>query len=67
MLKFFLCLIPFAVGQAWSAQDFDVWVETIPVAETRKYVKRVIQTYGIYHFLYDEKQPFIDLPDRVLR
>jgi soluble lytic murein transglycosylase len=45
--------------------DFDRWVESIPVKETRKYVKRVLQSYGIYRFLYDRQHPFIDLPDTV--
>jgi soluble lytic murein transglycosylase len=44
---------------------FDRWVETIPVKETRGYVKRVIETWGIYRLLYDPKQPFIDLPDEI--
>jgi peptidoglycan lytic transglycosylase len=48
-----------------AEEDFDLWVETIPVKETRKYVKRVIQTYGIYRFLYDRVAPYIDLPDTV--
>jgi soluble lytic murein transglycosylase len=48
-----------------AEQDFDMWVETIPVKETRRYVKRVIQTYGIYRFLYDRETPFLDLPDTV--
>jgi soluble lytic murein transglycosylase len=48
-----------------SEQDFDLWVEAIPVKETRRYVKRVIQTYGIYRFLYDREHPFIGLPERI--
>ena len=48
-----------------KAIDFDLWVETISVRETRRYVKRVIGTWGKYRFLYDGKSPFIDLPDAI--
>tara|TARA_B100000609_G_scaffold199150_1_gene200907 strand:- start:22930 stop:25257 length:2328 start_codon:yes stop_codon:yes gene_type:complete len=30
----------------------DEWVEAISIKQTRKYVKRVLQSYSIYHFLY---------------
>lgn len=43
---------------------FDVWVETMTVKETRRYVKRVVETWGIYRWLYDS-DPFIDLPPEV--
>lgn len=32
--------------------DIDVFIEEIPYRETRNYVKRVLQTYGIYNFVY---------------
>ncbi len=32
--------------------DFDLWIETIPIAETRAYVLRVMESYGIYRWLY---------------
>ena len=32
-------------------QPFDDWVENIPYDETRHYTRRVVQTYGIYHWL----------------
>lgn len=48
-----------------QARPFDVWVETISVKETRRYVKKVIGTWGKYRFLYDDKEPFIDLPDQI--
>ena len=48
-----------------KAIDFDLWVETISVRETRRYVKRVIGTWGKYRFLYDGESPFIDLPDAI--
>ncbi len=35
--------------------DLDVFIEEIPYKETRNYVKRVLQTYGIYNYLYRNK------------
>ena len=35
--------------------DFDVFVEHIPFAETRTYVKRVLSFYATYQKIYDEK------------
>ena len=29
------------------------------------YVKRVLESWGIYRYLYDHERPFIELPDRV--
>lgn len=46
-------------------RPFDLWVESIPVRETRRYVQRVSGTWGIYRFLYDASRPFIDLPEKV--
>lgn len=46
---------------------FETWVEQISVKETRRYVKRVVETWGIYRFLYDDEAPFIDLPDMIQR
>jgi soluble lytic murein transglycosylase-like protein len=43
------------VAERWSRlprRDPDVFVESIPYAETRAYVQRVVQTYGIYRWLY---------------
>ncbi len=34
-----------------EAGELDVWVEEIPVAETRRYVKRVLAGYGMYELL----------------
>ncbi len=48
-----------------AAMDFDRWVETIPVKETRRYVKRVSETWGLYRFFYDADAPFVDLPDTI--
>lgn len=45
-----------------AAMDFDLWVETLSVKETRRYVRRVTETWGIYHWLYDAKRPFVGLP-----
>ena len=38
--------------------DFDVWVETIPFRETRRYTKRVLASQGVYALLYE--QPDVD-------
>lgn len=35
--------------------DFDLWIETIPISETRGYVQRVLETYGIYRWLYRQR------------
>lgn len=35
----------------------DEWVENIPYGETRRYTRRVLQTYGIYQFLETGKLP----------
>ena len=32
--------------------DPDVFIESIPYPETRKYVKKVLRNYGIYQYLY---------------
>lgn len=39
-------------------QALDEWIESIPYSETRRYTRRVLQSYGVYAFL-DEGQ----LPD----
>lgn len=33
--------------------DFDLWIELIPYAETRRYMKRVLSSRAIYAFLYE--------------
>lgn len=33
--------------------DFDLWVELIPIRETRRYTKRVLASRAAYAFLYD--------------
>ena len=33
----------------------DIFVESIPYAETRAYVKRVLQSAQVYYLLYGEK------------
>lgn len=44
---------------------FDRWAEEVFVKETRKYVKRVMGTYGIYRFLYEPEAPLLTLPATV--
>lgn len=37
--------------------ELDEWVEEIPIAETRGYVKRVLRSYNTYQLLYPTKPP----------
>lgn len=45
----------------WLAEDserpLDVFIEEIPYDETRRYTRRVLQTYGVYQWLDDEELP----------
>lgn len=34
--------------------DFDLWVELIPITETRRYTKRVLASRAAYTYLYDK-------------
>lgn len=38
-----------------SARPLDVFIEEIPYDETRRYTRRVLQTYGVYQWLADEQ------------
>ena len=53
----------------WLRQDrerpFDVFVEEIPYEETRRYTRRVLQSYGIYSFLDTGTLP--DIPEQLPR
>jgi len=40
-----------------SARPLDVFIEEIPYDETRRYTRRVLQTYGVYHWLAHETLP----------
>lgn len=40
-----------------AARPLDVFIEEIPYDETRRYTRRVLQTYGIYQWLADEELP----------
>lgn len=44
-------------------EDMDVFVEHIPYDETRRYTRRVVQTWGIYTYLDETRLP--ELPRRV--
>src|SRR5262249_41043683 len=50
---------PGAVAQ-WAGGDstaeLDAWIEDIPIAETRGYVKRVMRSYNSYNLLYGDSQ-----------
>ena len=39
----------------------DQFVEEIPYRQTRDYTKRVLMTYWIYHWLYDDQTPVLQL------
>ena len=40
----------------WRAErkglPLDAWVEEVPIAETRGYIKRVLRSYNTYQLLY---------------
>lgn len=44
---------------------FDRWIERFGVRETRRYMQRVTETWGLYRLLYDAQKPWITLPDTV--
>ena len=45
----------------WLEEDadrpLDVFIEEIPYDETRRYTRRVLQTFGVYHWLQNEELP----------
>jgi len=51
----------------WLQEDatrpLDVFIEEIPYDETRRYTRRVLQTYGVYQWLADEQLP--ELPAKL--
>lgn len=44
---------------------FDRWIERFGVRETRRYMQRVTETWGLYRLLYDPLKPWISLPENV--
>jgi TolA-binding protein len=40
-----------------SERPLDIFIEEIPYDETRRYTRRVLQTYGVYQWLQDEQLP----------
>ncbi|HLL85227.1 MAG TPA: transglycosylase SLT domain-containing protein, partial [Longimicrobium sp.] len=48
---------PGAVNRWKSERPLDEWVEEIPIAETRGYVKRVLRSYNTYQLLYAKPAP----------
>mgnify|MGYP000314188979 CR=1 FL=1 len=50
---------------AGSARPLDLWLESFPVRETRRYMQRVTGTWGIYRFLYGSERPVVGLPEVV--
>ena len=47
--------------------DFDVWVEAIPIPETRTYIKHVLSSWATYAWLYerDRAEATMKLPLRI--
>ena len=51
----------------------DVFAEELTIRETRRYVKRVLKTYGIYRWLYSGASPQLPIgkipesPDKTRR
>jgi soluble lytic murein transglycosylase len=41
--------------------ELDLWVESIPFDQTRHYVKRVLSSFQVYHFMYDDGAPYVPL------
>ena len=37
--------------------DYDEFIDHVPFAETRNYLKKVIRNYYVYHLLYSKKSP----------
>ena len=40
-----------------ASRPLDVFIEEIPYDETRRYTRRVLQTYGVYQWLAEEELP----------
>jgi soluble lytic murein transglycosylase len=40
-----------------SERPLDIFIEEIPYDETRRYTRRVLQTYGVYQWLANEQLP----------
>ena len=45
--------------------DFDLWVESIGVRETRRYVKKVLQSWGRYRYLHDDSEFIVSFPEQI--
>lgn len=48
--------------RARGAMPLDLWVEEIPYAQTRDYVKRVTMSYWVYSWLYGGADAWVQLP-----
>ena len=49
-----------------EAVELDIWVESIPVEQTRNYVRRVITAWSRYHALATPDEPWgLPLPEKV--
>ncbi len=43
------------------AEELDVYLEAIPIEQTRHYTKRVLRSWAVYRFLYAPDTPFVEL------
>jgi soluble lytic murein transglycosylase len=48
-----------------KALDFDLWVESIGVRETRRYVKKVLQSWGRYRFFHENEEYLLTFPSHI--
>ncbi len=48
-----------------KALDFDLWVESISVRETRRYVKKVLQSWGRYRFFHGNDEYLLTFPSHI--
>jgi soluble lytic murein transglycosylase len=53
-----------AAASKQSPAPLDEFLETIPYDETRGYTKRVLASYFVYSWLYDDAQPIPPLPSQ---
>jgi soluble lytic murein transglycosylase len=51
---------PDAVGR-WVSRDgqgdFDIFVDSVPYGETRRYLRKVIRSFRVYRILYEDLAP----------
>ena len=48
-----------------AGEETDAFVEAMTIRESRRYVKRVLQTYGIYRWLYEAGLPALPAGEKI--